>query len=1346
MLWVRPETEQPCFAGRHVEQQRQQHAVRQSQQQHTVKRQQQHWFPVCEGDSTRGGRRVPALSRGRSAPVHGLPQRPERKPTGRSLFPEGCERGTNKTKGWRLVAQAKVSGLILLVAGLCLPLESLAATAQADSPSFTLDTVQRDPSMSGAAGANSTVFSLDTRPYLGPFFVGGMGTSSSFTLDTRGTTTPAGTEGVVVVYAAQSWNATDKMLTMTAKGVDPVYGNVSAGDYRWTLQTAGGQSVSLGTGGYNSTTKQWQAGQGFSGGGLPAGHYLVRHEMVSERGRSGATTLTLTVGGASTVVSGTVRGAESGVGITGAQVALFKASGSGGFWTLVNGNYGGVMPPLGTLLANLTPARPVFTTGLDGAYWWTDVPAGESYVVVVSATGYVQQRSGSFSVSAAGSAITRNFSLKLEDNTLASLLADVTTVHGKARDILDYNAETAGRLTERYYEDDLYGFEINWFSKVAGLIGSFGDGVSAIAGGAVATSSDEMLTVFAKTAASTLRGLVLVDQSELLRVTVQNNLFPPNALAYKEWVVHQTYDGLLTQAYGPFTQAAAATTLAPGFSKTKAGDVREQVAGQMDKVLAGTGVYVASPLPESPIRGFTMTNMAVKYYKESEWLKTGKATDKVTSSVQLAAGSVLIFSWLGGPVAPGIAAAAGTVNQVAGAVKTGVAVGSIFLKSAMAAQYVNTIIGTYPTDNENAYRTFKDYTDCLEQEAANPFYLRDGNRFDATTTITFPKSVLRDDVLWAVSGVLGFDVVEKWATVKVTDASSVSAGGSSVDVRCASFCIWQPTSLQSLWGRENRFLMSSSSFTGPATAAVGGEVELKVPYRGHSKQLLRVLKPHALVVDTYVGPWRVGGDFKTFYVLRPGEVLQSVILPSQSALRLTSSAEVLSPVARKGRRKTTKELLESSRPAVVVAEDSLSAAIPALTANFTAGTNLWALDVLLLAPADEGVSLLITDSQGRRMGYSTLDGLSHRELTGAVTDMGQRPIVVRLFQPPPGEQYTATVALLAPGRQAVPVSLFQQEEETTDATMLVSPSRAMVDLGIGDDAVVEVMVGEESEQAALTNVTATLTNLVQWNGTNVVMVLTNQTQDLDTIPAGGSVGVQWPVDLAETAPGKYVSQITVASASAGEVSVPVVALVRRAAEVVSLFAGTNLTSGEMQVETTLAGGGHTQTWVHVPKGFYVLHGALAVAPASTNLQSPSLDIGADGVVDWAFSGLMDVGVALSDIEGAFNEYLKTNSVGPAGANVPIKVSGNAGESLLMAGLQLYLERVPNELRAMEILPNGQARFQMLGEPGFSYTIQASTNLVDWSAIGSVQVTNASMPVVDVSAPAHNARFYRAVLE
>lgn len=104
MLWVRPEREQPCVARRQLEQQRQQRALRQPQQQQPGQREQQHRVSLCEGDSGGGGCKHLSASSGRSARVHGLPQYPERKPTGRSLFPVGASWGTNTQESSGLVA------------------------------------------------------------------------------------------------------------------------------------------------------------------------------------------------------------------------------------------------------------------------------------------------------------------------------------------------------------------------------------------------------------------------------------------------------------------------------------------------------------------------------------------------------------------------------------------------------------------------------------------------------------------------------------------------------------------------------------------------------------------------------------------------------------------------------------------------------------------------------------------------------------------------------------------------------------------------------------------------------------------------------------------------------------------------------------------------------------------------------------------------------------------------------------------------------------------------------------------------------------------------------------------
>jgi len=57
------------------------------------------------------------------------------------------------------------------------------------------------------------------------------------------------------------------------------------------------------------------------------------------------------------------------------------------------------------------------------------------------------------------------------------------------------------------------------------------------------------------------------------------------------------------------------------------------------------------------------------------------------------------------------------------------------------------------------------------------------------------------------------------------------------------------------------------------------------------------------------------------------------------------------------------------------------------------------------------------------------------------------------------------------------------------------------------------------------------------------------------------------------------------------------------------------------------------------------------------------------------------------------------------------------------------------------------RLEILGEPGERFTIQASSNLVDWATIGT-STANAKRVVTfeDAEAGWHPVRYYRAVSE
>jgi hypothetical protein len=69
--------------------------------------------------------------------------------------------------------------------------------------------------------------------------------------------------------------------------------------------------------------------------------------------------------------------------------------------------------------------------------------------------------------------------------------------------------------------------------------------------------------------------------------------------------------------------------------------------------------------------------------------------------------------------------------------------------------------------------------------------------------------------------------------------------------------------------------------------------------------------------------------------------------------------------------------------------------------------------------------------------------------------------------------------------------------------------------------------------------------------------------------------------------------------------------------------------------------------------------------------------------------------------------------------------------------------IPPTLQIVSRLPNGATVLQLYGEPGLNYTIDASSDLVSWTAMKVVNSTDGVVDYVDNSAANFNMRFYRA---
>ncbi|MEO8427187.1 MAG: hypothetical protein ABI651_08755 [Verrucomicrobiota bacterium] len=69
--------------------------------------------------------------------------------------------------------------------------------------------------------------------------------------------------------------------------------------------------------------------------------------------------------------------------------------------------------------------------------------------------------------------------------------------------------------------------------------------------------------------------------------------------------------------------------------------------------------------------------------------------------------------------------------------------------------------------------------------------------------------------------------------------------------------------------------------------------------------------------------------------------------------------------------------------------------------------------------------------------------------------------------------------------------------------------------------------------------------------------------------------------------------------------------------------------------------------------------------------------------------------------------------------------------------------IPSTLQIVSRLPNGATILQLFGEPGLNYTIDASSDLVSWTAMKVVNATDGVADFVDNTAANFPLRFYRA---
>ena len=121
---------------------------------------------------------------------------------------------------------------------------------------------------------------------------------------------------------------------------------------------------------------------------------------------------------------------------------------------------------------------------------------------------------------------------------------------------------------------------------------------------------------------------------------------------------------------------------------------------------------------------------------------------------------------------------------------------------------------------------------------------------------------------------------------------------------------------------------------------------------------------------------------------------------------------------------------------------------------------------------------------------------------------------------------------------------------------------------------------------------------------------------------------------------------------------------------------------------------------------------------------------------WRFNG--------TNLNGATgSSYLCTNVQYASAGSYSVVVSNIAGSLLSSNGLLSIVTASPAQFQSVAVLPNSTLQMLLLGDPGATYFVQTSTNLVDWIALTNLTLTDTSYAFIVGSVTSDQNRYFRA---
>ena len=163
--------------------------------------------------------------------------------------------------------------------------------------------------------------------------------------------------------------------------------------------------------------------------------------------------------------------------------------------------------------------------------------------------------------------------------------------------------------------------------------------------------------------------------------------------------------------------------------------------------------------------------------------------------------------------------------------------------------------------------------------------------------------------------------------------------------------------------------------------------------------------------------------------------------------------------------------------------------------------------------------------------------------------------------------------------------------------------------------------------------------------------------------------------------------------------------------------------------------------IHGTNNGAYIYTAQANVSGTVNLGGATLTaaLGFNSVVGNKFTIIANDGV--EDVNGTFKGLLEGATFPVGTALMQITYKGGTGNDVVLTHIGSV---AAPQIGSIESLPNGQKKITGTGYPGLTYTVEASTDLKSWMAIGTATASSpgGELSFIDPDAPNFQYRFYR----